>query len=85
MRKKSTAKRKSHTGGRLSDVLAADGLLEDAEAAAKAVLQGMASYEETRETFALIKSLALGNKQIEVGKTASAQAVVKGIRKRYGK
>lgn len=35
---------------------------------AKAVLQDVASYEETQETMALLKILALGNKQIAQGK-----------------
>jgi DNA-binding Xre family transcriptional regulator len=34
MKKSASKKRASHTGGRLSDALAADGLLEDAEASA---------------------------------------------------
>ena len=33
---------------------------------AKAVLQDVASYEETQETMALLKILALGNQQIAV-------------------
>jgi prevent-host-death family protein len=32
---------------------------------AKAVLQDVASYEETQETLALLKILALGNQQVE--------------------
>lgn len=34
---------------------------------AKAVLQDVASYEETQETLALLKILALGNREIENG------------------
>ena len=34
---------------------------------AKAVLQDVASYEETQETLALLKLLALGNREIEAG------------------
>ena len=32
---------------------------------AKAVIQDVASYEETQETLALLKILALGNQQVE--------------------
>jgi prevent-host-death family protein len=38
---------------------------------AKAVIQDVASYEETQETLALLKILALGNRQIEEGRIAS--------------
>jgi prevent-host-death family protein len=51
---------------------------------AKAVLQDMASYEQTQETLAMLKILALGNRQIEAGKTKSVQSVIQGIRKRNG-
>ena len=34
---------------------------------AKAVLQDLASYEETQETLALLKILALGNQDVEAG------------------
>lgn len=36
---------------------------------AKAVIQDVASYEETQETLALLKLLALGNRDIEAGRT----------------
>jgi prevent-host-death family protein len=39
---------------------------------AKAVLQDLASYEETQETLALLKILALGNQDIEAGRTKPA-------------
>jgi prevent-host-death family protein len=47
---------------------------------AKAVLQDVASYEETQETMALLKILALGNKQIEQGKLKPIANVVKRLR-----
>jgi len=47
---------------------------------AKAVLQDVASYEETQETLALLKILALGNKQIEQGKVKAVGDVVKRLR-----
>ena len=37
---------------------------------AKAVLQDVASYEETQETLALLKILALGNQDVEARQTA---------------
>ncbi|MFC3114088.1 type II toxin-antitoxin system Phd/YefM family antitoxin [Cellvibrio fontiphilus] len=42
---------------------------------AKAVLQDVASYNETQETMALLKILALGNRDLEEGKIAPANDV----------
>jgi len=47
---------------------------------ARAVLQDVASYEQTQETMALLKILALGNRQIEEGKVVSAGAAIKRLR-----
>lgn len=47
---------------------------------AKAVIQDVASYEETQETLALLKVLALGNREIEEGKVKPIAAVVKRLR-----
>jgi prevent-host-death family protein len=44
-----------------------------------AVLQDVASYEEIQETMALLKILALGNKQIAEGKVMSVAEVVKRL------
>jgi prevent-host-death family protein len=52
---------------------------------AKAVLQDVATYEQTQETLALLKILALGNSQIDAGKTKPARAVFESIRERHGK
>jgi prevent-host-death family protein len=49
---------------------------------AKAVIQDVASYEETQDTLALLKILALGNRQIEEGRIASVADVVKRLRKK---
>ena len=46
---------------------------------AKAVMQDLASYENSQETMALLKILALGNQEIEAGKTSSHAAVAKRI------
>lgn len=47
---------------------------------AKIVVQDIESYEQTQETMALLKILALGNRQIEGGKTESAANVIKRLR-----
>jgi prevent-host-death family protein len=47
---------------------------------AKAVIQDVASYEETQETFALLKLLALGSHEIEAGKVKPAADVVAATR-----
>jgi prevent-host-death family protein len=49
---------------------------------AKVVLQDIASYEQTQETMALLKILALGNRQIEAGKLEPAASVIKRLRER---
>lgn len=49
---------------------------------AKAVIQDVASYEETQETLALLKILALGNQQIAQGKVKPVAEVVKRLRAR---
>ena len=43
---------------------------------AKAVLQDIASYEDTQETLALLKILALGQAQTQAGKLRSAEEVI---------
>jgi len=47
---------------------------------AKAVLQDIETYEQTQETLALLKILALGNQQIEQGEVAPAMSVIKRLR-----
>ncbi|MCP4297196.1 MAG: type II toxin-antitoxin system Phd/YefM family antitoxin [Proteobacteria bacterium] len=49
---------------------------------AKAIIQDINSYEQTQKTLALLKILALGNKQIEEGKTKPATQVFKNIKDR---
>ena len=49
---------------------------------AKAVLQDVGRYEETQETMALLKVLALTNKEVESGKARPAAEVFERIRKR---
>ena len=49
---------------------------------AKMVIQDVASFEKTQATMALLKILALGNRQIEEGKVVPAAAVMKGLREK---
>jgi len=51
----------------------------------KAVMQSIASYEETQETMALLKILALGSAQIEAGKVQPAAEAIQRLRKRSEK
>jgi prevent-host-death family protein len=47
---------------------------------AKAVLQDVTSYEETQETLALLKILALGNQDVATGKVTPVADVVARLR-----
>ena len=47
---------------------------------AKAVIQGIDAYEQTQETMALLKILAIGNRQIEEGKVISADDAFNRLR-----
>ncbi len=49
---------------------------------AKAVLQDIASYEQTQETLALLKMLALSTKSLEEGKVRPAGEAFADIRRR---
>lgn len=48
---------------------------------ARLVLQDVESYEQTQETPALLKILALGNQQIEAGRVVTAEKAFRQIRK----
>ena len=48
---------------------------------AKAVVQDIATYEQTQETMALLKILALGNRQIQEGKVVPAKVAIKRLSK----
>ena len=45
-------------------------------------MQDIESYEQTQETMALLKILALGTRQVEEGKVQSFADVIKGLRER---
>ena len=47
---------------------------------ARAVMQDVASYEATQETLALLKILALGNRDVEEGKVKPVADVVRQLR-----
>lgn len=49
---------------------------------AKVVIVDVKSYEETQETLALLKILALGQRQIEEGKVQSASDVIARLRQK---
>ena len=49
---------------------------------AKVVMQDIESYEQTQETMALLKILALGARRVEEGKVQPAADVIKGLRER---
>ncbi|MCW6537753.1 type II toxin-antitoxin system Phd/YefM family antitoxin [Sphingomonas lycopersici] len=47
---------------------------------AKAVIQDIASFEQAQETLALLKLLALGNRDVEAGRTTPARAAIEKLR-----
>lgn len=49
---------------------------------AKIVVQDIESYELTEETLALLKILALGDREIEQGKATSAESAIRHVRER---
>jgi prevent-host-death family protein len=49
---------------------------------AKVVIQDIESFEQTQETMALLKILALGTRQIGEGKVQPAENVIKRLRER---
>ena len=51
---------------------------------AKAVIQDITSYEQTQETLALLKILALGNRQIDEGKVQPVGEAIQRLRERAG-
>lgn len=47
---------------------------------AKAVIQDVASYEQTQETLALLKLLALGNQDVAAGRVRPAREAIASLR-----
>lgn len=52
---------------------------------AKAVIQDIASYEKTQETLALLKILALGQKQVEAGQITEVNKVINRLKNKRKK
>ena len=52
---------------------------------AKMVIQDIETYEQNRETMACLKILALGNRQIEEGKTEPVKDVFQRLKDRSAK
>lgn len=50
---------------------------------ARAVLQDVKSYEDTQETLALLKLLALGRQDIDAGRTRPVAEVVDRLRNKH--
>jgi prevent-host-death family protein len=50
---------------------------------ARAVLVDVRTYEESQETMALLRILAIGRKQVEAGQSRSAEDVLNEMRCRY--
>jgi len=89
MRYSSQVKSISHLKAKAADILRdlderREPLIITQRGEAKAVLQDVASYEETQETLALLKILALGNREVEEGRVRPLKEVVEGIRAREG-
>ena len=67
---------KSHTSEVIRSVSESrEPMLITQDGEAKLVVMDVASYEESLETLALLKMLALGNKEIEEGRFRSAEEV----------
>ena len=52
---------------------------------ARAVLQDVASYQETQETLALLKLLALGQRDVAAGRVKPVAEVVRRLKSRIAK
>ncbi|GLQ90355.1 type II toxin-antitoxin system Phd/YefM family antitoxin [Dyella flagellata] len=50
---------------------------------ARAVIQDIASYERTQETLALLKLLAMAQKDLESGRTTPLDEIVTQLRNKY--
>ena len=85
MRYSSQVKRISYLKANAAEVLAhltehREPLVITQNGEAKAVLQDVASFEETQETLALLKILALGNQDVAAGKVKPVADVVARLR-----
>jgi prevent-host-death family protein len=68
---------KAHAAELLSDLAdRREPLVITQNGEAKAVLQDVASFDQTQDTLALLKLLAIGNRDIEADRTKSAREVI---------
>lgn len=75
---------KTHAAEVLTQIaIAREPLVITQNGEARAVLQDLASYEETQDTLALLKILALGNQEIAQGKVKPLADVVKRLRAKH--
>jgi len=74
---------KSHTAEALREVSSKrQAMIITQHGEAKAILQDIASYEETQESLALLKMLAHSARSIQKGHSKTARQTFAGIRKR---
>ena len=62
-----------------------DALIITQNGEAKAVVQDIQTYEQTQESLAMLKLLALGRKNIDQGKFRPAEKVLKDLQKKMKK
>lgn len=77
---------KSHTASVLRNI--SEGrqpLIITQHGEAKVVMQDIASYEQTQESIALLKMLALSNKSLQQGRSKPVGKAFSDIRERIGK
>jgi len=73
---------KSHTAEALRDVTEGHGTMVITQhGEAKAVLQDLATYEQTQESLALLKMLALSTKSLQEGRSKPAKKAFADVRK----
>lgn len=87
MRYSSQVKSISHLKAKAAEILRdlserREPLLITQHGEAKAVLQDVVSFEETQETLALLKLLALGQREVDEGDVRPLAEVVERIRSR---
>ena len=73
---------KAHASEIVRDIGKTDPMIITQNGEAKAVLQDIKSFEQTQETMALLKILALGARQIDEGKAHPVADVIKRLRDR---
>lgn len=73
---------KSHTAEALREVSAGRGAMVITQhGEARAVLQDIASYEQTQESLALLKMLAMSSRSVQEGRSKPARKAFADVRK----